>query len=86
LEATDKYAVTGDGAPWYTSAAHMWNGTKVSLKPTPAITSTNAAHKAGVFCRPKDYLKRGKMILKLVDFIYFGPIADFQNMDLLLNS
>ncbi len=26
-------AVTGVGAPWYTSGVHMWNGTAATLKP-----------------------------------------------------
>ena len=28
-------AVTGVGAPWYTSGVHMWNGTAATLKPRP---------------------------------------------------
>ncbi len=34
-------AVTGAGAPSYTSGVHMWKGTTPSLKPTPTITSPN---------------------------------------------
>ena len=33
-------AVTGVGAPWYTSGVHMWNGAAATLKPSP--TSRNA--------------------------------------------
>ena len=33
-------AVTGVGAPWYTSGVHMWNGAAATLKPRP--TSMNA--------------------------------------------
>ncbi len=28
-------AVTGVGAPWYTSGVHMWNGAAATLKPRP---------------------------------------------------
>src|SRR2546422_11749094 len=37
----DRNAVTGVGAPWYTSGAHIWNGAAEILKPKP--TSINAA-------------------------------------------
>ena len=33
-------AVTGVGAPWYTSGVHMWNGAAATLNPSP--TSRNA--------------------------------------------
>ncbi len=33
-------AVTGVGAPSYTSGVHMWNGTADSLKARPATTNT----------------------------------------------
>jgi hypothetical protein len=32
-------AVTGVGAPSYTSGVHMWNGTAAILKPNPTPTS-----------------------------------------------
>ncbi len=32
-------AVTGVGAPWYTSGVHMWNGTAATLKPSPTSSS-----------------------------------------------
>src|SRR6516165_2224593 len=37
LVADDMNAVTGVGAPWYTSGVHMWNGTAATLKPNPTI-------------------------------------------------
>src|SRR3989442_7052461 len=40
LVAADMNAVTGAGAPWYTSGVHMWNGTAATLNPKP--TATNA--------------------------------------------
>src|ERR1700730_13174260 len=40
LVADDMKAVTGVGAPWYTSGVHMWNGTAATLNPRP--TSNNA--------------------------------------------
>src|SRR5436309_3740138 len=30
------------GEPWYTSGAHMWNGTTATLNPNPAISNTRA--------------------------------------------
>jgi hypothetical protein len=33
-------AVTGVGAPWYTSGVHMWNGTAATLNPRPTSSST----------------------------------------------
>src|SRR5579871_2108352 len=37
--AADIHAVTGVGAPSYTSGVHMWNGAADILKPSPATTS-----------------------------------------------
>ena len=42
FDATDKNAVTGSGAPWYVSGAHVWNGTADTLKAKPATTNTTA--------------------------------------------
>ena len=39
LVADDMNAVTGVGAPSYTSGVHMWNGAADALKPSPASTS-----------------------------------------------
>ncbi len=40
LVPTDMKAVTGSGAPWYTSGVHMWKGAADTLnaKPTPMST------------------------------------------------
>ena len=38
-------AVTGNGAPSYTSGAHMWKGTAESLKPTPAAKKARINHR-----------------------------------------
>src|SRR3990172_12528094 len=46
LGATDRKAVTGVGAPWYTSGHQKWNGTDAVLKPKPANTSS-AARESG---------------------------------------
>ena len=40
LGATDRNAVTGVGAPWYTSGHQKWKGTAAVLKPKPAKTSS----------------------------------------------
>src|ERR687898_395991 len=39
LVADDMNAVTGVGAPWYTSGVHMWNGTAATLNPRPTRSS-----------------------------------------------
>ena len=36
LGATDRKAVTGVGAPWYTSGHQKWKGTAAILNPKPA--------------------------------------------------
>ena len=43
LVADDMNAVTGLGAPWYTSGVHMWNGTAEILKPSPTMSSAMPA-------------------------------------------
>src|SRR3989475_8430685 len=35
------------GEPWYTSGAHMWNGTTATLNPKPAISRTRAMIRGG---------------------------------------
>src|SRR2546430_14491262 len=40
FDPTESNAVTGVGAPSYTSGAHMWNGTAAILNATPAAVST----------------------------------------------
>ncbi len=41
LGAAAKNAVTGVGAPSYTSGVHMWNGTAETLKASPASRNTS---------------------------------------------
>ena len=36
-------AVTGVGAPWYTSGVHMWNGTAATLNANPTSRKTTAS-------------------------------------------
>src|SRR2546421_7818339 len=43
LVADDMNAVTGVGAPWYTSGVHMWNGTAATLKPRPTSNRAKPA-------------------------------------------
>ena len=52
FDPTDRNAVTGVGAPSYTSGAHMWNGTAAILKPTPATTRMTASTSRGSFSCP----------------------------------
>src|SRR5215510_1205490 len=40
LGATERNAVTGVGAPWYTSGHQKWKGTAAVLNPKPASTSS----------------------------------------------
>src|SRR5580700_3409127 len=35
--------VTGEGAPWYTSGVHMWNGTAATLKANPTSNRASPA-------------------------------------------
>src|SRR6185436_1716167 len=42
LVAADMYAVTGVGAPWYASGAHVWNGTAATLNANPTASSPAA--------------------------------------------
>ena len=48
FDPTERNAVTGVGAPSYTSGAHMWNGTAAILKPMPAATRTTASTSRGL--------------------------------------
>src|SRR5437763_9327722 len=43
LDATERNAATGTGAPSYVSGAQNWNGTAETLNPNPATTSRIAA-------------------------------------------
>src|SRR5919202_1647822 len=47
LDPTEKNAVAGVAAPWYTSGVHSWNGAAAILKPSPA-TSMVTLSKAAV--------------------------------------
>jgi hypothetical protein len=40
FDATARKAVTGVGAPWYTSGTQIWNGNAPILNATPERTST----------------------------------------------
>src|SRR3989304_1732932 len=46
LLATERYAVTGVGAPSYTSGTHIWKGTTAILNPSPAVRNTAASTSA----------------------------------------
>src|SRR6266540_5862285 len=43
LEPAAMNAVTGVGAPWYTSGVHMWNGTAATLKQNPTASMATPA-------------------------------------------
>ena len=38
--------VTGEGAPWYTSGVHMWNGTAAILKANPTSMRESPASRS----------------------------------------
>src|SRR5262245_60669880 len=42
LVAADMNPVTAVGAPWYTSGAHMWNGTAETLNANPIASRPSA--------------------------------------------
>src|SRR5450830_1435465 len=48
LVPTDMNAVTGSGAPWYTSGVHMWNGAAETLKAKPTPISTIPSRISGL--------------------------------------
>src|SRR5882724_4483159 len=48
FEPTERKAVTGVGAPWYTSGDHAWKGTRVILKAKPARMKAEASARSGV--------------------------------------
>src|SRR5207247_4134167 len=47
FEADVRRALIVVGEPWYTSGAHMWNGTTATLNPKPAISRTRATINGG---------------------------------------
>src|SRR5919202_6058031 len=47
LEPTEKNAVAGVAAPWYTSGVQSWNGAAAILKPSPAISMVTLSKAAG---------------------------------------
>src|SRR6185312_4036901 len=47
FEPTEKNAVAGVAAPWYTSGVHNWNGAAAILKPKPATSMVIASSEAG---------------------------------------
>ena len=51
FEPTDRNAVTGVGAPWYTSGTQIWNGTAAILKPSAMESRTKANISGAVPCR-----------------------------------
>src|SRR5690242_12681518 len=47
FDPTERNAVTGVGAPSYTSGAHIWNGTAAILNPIPATIRITASTRRG---------------------------------------
>src|SRR5690242_4228326 len=47
FDATDKYAVTGVGAPSYVSGAQKWNGTALTLNAKPTSERKIATVRSG---------------------------------------
>src|SRR5436190_4108468 len=63
----DRNAVTGVGAPWYTSGAHIWNGAAGTLKPNPTIMSAAAIPTSMVDGAASPLETTARMRLKFVD-------------------
>src|SRR5256885_12820877 len=69
--ATDMYAVTGVGAPSYTSGAHIWNGTADTLKANPISSiAMPPCSRSSRPCKPPSAPK--PITLKLVE-----PVAPY---------
>src|SRR3981081_109436 len=47
FEPTEKNAVAGVAAPWYTSGVQSWNGAAAILKPSPATSIVTLSSAAG---------------------------------------
>src|SRR6266508_3312241 len=47
LDPTEKNAVAGVAAPWYTSGVQSWNGAAAILKPNPATSIVTLSRTAG---------------------------------------
>src|SRR5437667_2004197 len=47
FEAAVRRTLIVVGDPWYTSGAHMWNGTTATLNPKPAMRKTSAMIRGG---------------------------------------
>ena len=54
-------AVTGVGAPSYTSGAQLWKGTAEILKPKPVTTSTKATTRKPRASRPDSLARPAAM-------------------------
>ena len=52
LVAADMKAVTGVGAPWYTSGVHWWNGAIEILKARPTATMPTPTRVSESLIRP----------------------------------
>ena len=53
LGPADMNAVTGVGAPSYTSGTHMWNGTAATLKPKLTTSMIMARKMTGIRAGPR---------------------------------
>ena len=68
LPADAMNAVTGVGAPWYTSGAQTWNGTAATLKPRPTMSSAMpASTNASLRSTGTVASNAWKMVSRLVD-------------------
>src|SRR3989442_11753806 len=58
------------GDPWYTSGAHMWNGTTATLNPKPAIKNTRAMMRggsmAGYAVTSRPFLRRKRSVVAVL--------------------
>src|SRR5579862_8177940 len=75
LVATDMKAVTGVGAPSYTSGVHMWNGTTETLNAKPTIIRAMPTSRKGLVTTAPEQVEPPTQVtirLRLVD-----PVAPY---------
>ena len=58
-------AVTGVGAPWYTSGVHMWKGAAATLNPSPTSSRANPTNNTPS-CSSTTFARNCAMPVRLV--------------------
>src|SRR3990172_9467464 len=68
-------AVTLVGAPWYTSGAHMWNGTAEVLKPKPTSSRPSPIARSGSYPRPAAAAIRSRLVAPVAPYTRAMPYS-----------